>query len=146
MPRRPARLAGQDGAAAAGGERAVTSGRALPELLASLPPPGPDDGSRRDSIRAARSARGLLLGVLDDDPTGSQAVHDIEVVTVLDEDAYSAALAGPAGICLVLTNSRGRRRGDCRRRLRATVGGAAAGRAHPVRQPRRFHTARQCDR
>ena len=53
-----------------------------------------------------RAADGLLLGVLDDDPTGSQAVHGVEVVTVLEEDAYQAALAGPAGTCFVLTNTR----------------------------------------
>ncbi len=53
-----------------------------------------------------RADDGLLLGVLDDDPTGSQAVHDVQVVTVLDEEAYGAAFAGPAGTCFVLTNSR----------------------------------------
>ena len=44
--------------------------------------------------------------MLDDDPTGSQAVHGIEVVTALQRPAYQAALAGPAGACFVLTNSR----------------------------------------
>lgn len=45
--------------------------------------------------------------MLDDDPTGSQAVHDIEVVTALDPAAYQAALdGGPAGACFVLTNTR----------------------------------------
>ena len=53
-----------------------------------------------------RAADGLLLGVLDDDPTGSQAVHGVEVVTVLAEEAYAAALAGPAATCFVLTNTR----------------------------------------
>ena len=53
-----------------------------------------------------RAADGLLLGVLDDDPTGSQAVHGVEVVTVLEEEAYGAALAGPAATCFVLTNTR----------------------------------------
>ena len=53
-----------------------------------------------------RAADGLRLGVLDDDPTGSQAVHDVQVVTVLDEKAYGAALDGPAGTCFVLTNTR----------------------------------------
>jgi uncharacterized protein YgbK (DUF1537 family) len=53
-----------------------------------------------------RAADGVLLGVLDDDPTGSQAVHDVQVVTVLEEDAYEAALAGAAGTCFVLTNTR----------------------------------------
>jgi len=53
-----------------------------------------------------RAEDGLLLGVLDDDPTGSQAVHDVQAVTVLEEDAYRAALAGAARTCFVLTNTR----------------------------------------
>ncbi len=44
--------------------------------------------------------------MLDDDPTGAQAVHGIEVVTALEPPAYQAALDGPAGACFVLTNSR----------------------------------------
>ena len=76
------------------------------EVLAGLPAPRPDDEQLRESIRAMRADDGLLLGVLDDDPTGSQSVHDVQVVTVLDEEAYGAAFAGPAGTCFVLTNSR----------------------------------------
>ena len=53
-----------------------------------------------------RAAGRVRLGVLDDDPTGSQAVHDVQVVTVLDEEAYGAALGGQAGTCFVLTNTR----------------------------------------
>ena len=52
-----------------------------------------------------RAADGLLLGVLDDDPTGLQAVHGVQVVTVLEEDAYQAAF-GAAPVCFVLTNTR----------------------------------------
>jgi len=33
-------------------------------------------------------------------------VHDVQVVTVLEEDAYEAALGGAAGTCFVLTNTR----------------------------------------
>ncbi|HEX4254008.1 MAG TPA: four-carbon acid sugar kinase family protein [Streptosporangiaceae bacterium] len=76
------------------------------EVLAAQPPPRPDDDGLRASIRARRAERHLLLGVLDDDPTGSQAVHDVQVVTVTDEDAYEAAFAGAAGTCFVLTNTR----------------------------------------
>ncbi len=76
------------------------------EVFAGLPPARPDDEGLRESIRATRAAGDLLLGVLDDDPTGSQAVHDVQVVTVLEEDAYAAALAGPGATCFVLTNSR----------------------------------------
>ena len=76
------------------------------EVLAGLPDPRPDDDCLRASIRAMRAEDGLLLGVLDDDPTGSQAVHGVQVVTVLEEAAYQAALAGPAATCFVLTNTR----------------------------------------
>ena len=75
-------------------------------MFAGLPPARPDDHTLRASVRALRAADGLLLGVLDDDPTGSQAVHGLEVVTVLQPAAYQAALAGPAAACFVLTNTR----------------------------------------
>ena len=61
------------------------------EVLAGLPPALEDDGRLRESVRAMRAADGLLLGALDDDPTGSQAVHGVQVVTVLEQDAYQAA-------------------------------------------------------
>jgi uncharacterized protein YgbK (DUF1537 family) len=76
------------------------------DVLAAQPPPRPDDDGIRASIRALRADGRLLLGVLDDDPTGSQAVHDVQVVTVEDEDAYGAAFDGQAGTCFVLTNTR----------------------------------------
>jgi uncharacterized protein YgbK (DUF1537 family) len=75
------------------------------EVFAGLPRALPDDGGLRESVRAMRAADGLLLGVLDDDPTGSQAVHGVQVVTVLEEDAYQAAFAA-APVCFVLTNTR----------------------------------------
>jgi hypothetical protein len=74
-------------------------------VFAGLPPAIPDDDGLRELIRAMRAADGLLLGVLDDDPTGSQAVHGVQVVTVLEEDAYQAAF-GAAPVCFVLTNTR----------------------------------------
>jgi uncharacterized protein YgbK (DUF1537 family) len=79
---------------------------AAAEVFAELPQALPDDDALRESIRAVRAADGLLLGVLDDDPTGSQAVHDVQVVTVLEENAYEAALSGAASMCFVLTNTR----------------------------------------
>jgi len=76
-------------------------------VFAGLPPARPDAAALRAAVRAQRAAAGLLLGVLDDDPTGSQAVHGIEVVTALDPAVYQAALdAGPGGACFVLTNTR----------------------------------------
>ncbi|HMH91079.1 MAG TPA: four-carbon acid sugar kinase family protein [Streptosporangiaceae bacterium] len=79
---------------------------AASEVFAGLPAARPDSADLRTSIRAMRAADGVLAGVLDDDPTGSQAVHGVQVVTVLEESAYQAALAGPAAACFVLTNTR----------------------------------------
>jgi uncharacterized protein YgbK (DUF1537 family) len=79
---------------------------AASEVFTGLPPARSDGAALRESVRALRAADGLLMGVLDDDPTGSQAVHDVQVVTVLAESAYEAALAGPAATCFVLTNTR----------------------------------------
>lgn len=90
-------------------ERCLLRPNSLPaasQVFAGLPGAAPDSEALRQSIRALRADCGLLLGVLDDDPTGSQAVHDVEVVTVLEEDAYAAALTGPAATCFVLTNTR----------------------------------------
>lgn len=70
-------------------------------------PPAPwPDGSLRQSIRQSRRAEGRLLVALDDDPTGSQAVHGVQVVTVDDQDEFRRALDTEAGSCFVLTNSR----------------------------------------
>jgi uncharacterized protein YgbK (DUF1537 family) len=76
------------------------------EVFGGLPPTRLDSAALRAQVRAIRAADGLLLGVLDDDPTGSQAVHDVQVVTAADETAYAAALDSPAATCFVLTNSR----------------------------------------
>jgi uncharacterized protein YgbK (DUF1537 family) len=79
---------------------------AAADVFAGLPAARPDGADLRASIRAMRAADGVLVGVLDDDPTGSQAVHGVQVVTVLEEGAYEAALAGPAAACFALTNTR----------------------------------------
>ncbi|GAB3709374.1 four-carbon acid sugar kinase family protein [Mariniluteicoccus flavus] len=57
-------------------------------------------------LMAARVAAGRRTVALDDDPTGSQAVHDVAVVTVLEPDAYAAALAEPGSTAFLLTNTR----------------------------------------
>lgn len=57
---------------------------------------------------AVRSrAAGRILAVLDDDPTGSQSVRGVQVVTVFDKAEYAAALATPTPALFVLTNTRG---------------------------------------
>ncbi len=72
---------------------------------AGAPPPLVIEDAR-GRIRRARVAEGRRTAVLDDDPTGSQSVHGVDVVTVLDPELYEAALAEPGSTCFVLTNSR----------------------------------------
>lgn len=70
-----------------------------------VPPPRVDPDARR-RIRQARAEDRHIVAVLDDDPTGSQSVHGVQVVTVPDPEQYPAALDGDAPTCFVLTNSR----------------------------------------
>jgi len=64
------------------------------EILAAAPPVRHEPAAR-ERIRAAHAAAGRRIGVLDDDPTGSQTVHDVAVVTVFESDEYAAGLAEP---------------------------------------------------
>jgi uncharacterized protein YgbK (DUF1537 family) len=66
-----------------------------------------DAGATRERIRAWRAANGRRIAVLDDDPTGSQSVHDVQVVTVLSNEEISSALHEPGSVSFVLTNTRG---------------------------------------
>jgi uncharacterized protein YgbK (DUF1537 family) len=69
-------------------------------------PPIPADTDVRSRIRRLRAESGRMIGVLDDDPTGSQSVHGIQVVTVPDPAEYRAALTGSTPTAFVLTNTR----------------------------------------
>jgi uncharacterized protein YgbK (DUF1537 family) len=60
----------------------------------------------RPRIRGALAAAGRRIAVLDDDPTGSQAVHDVDVVTVFEPDELAAGLAAAGSTCFLLTNTR----------------------------------------
>jgi uncharacterized protein YgbK (DUF1537 family) len=75
------------------------------EVFAAAPPVRHEPGAR-DRIRAAHAAAGRRIAVLDDDPTGSQTVHDVSVVTVFEDAEYAAGLAEPGSTCFVLTNTR----------------------------------------
>jgi uncharacterized protein YgbK (DUF1537 family) len=75
------------------------------EVLADAPPVRHEPGAR-ERIRAANAAAGRRIAVLDDDPTGSQTVHDVSVVTVFETDDYAAGLAAPGSTCFILTNTR----------------------------------------
>lgn len=56
----------------------------------------------RDAIRTS----GKTLVVLDDDPTGTQTVHDVSVLTVWDVESLAAMLGSGATCFYILTNSR----------------------------------------
>ena len=75
------------------------------ELLATLPPewPGADLRAR---IREATLASGRKIVVLDDDPTGTQTVHGLPVLTEWTPEALAAAWDGAETTFYVLTNSR----------------------------------------
>jgi len=84
------------------------SEKAIPpivELLASLPVVRVEPEARR-LIRAWRRETGRRLAVLDDDPTGSQSVHDVSVVTVFEDSEYAVALDRAGSSCFILTNTR----------------------------------------
>jgi uncharacterized protein YgbK (DUF1537 family) len=73
--------------------------------LTSLPPVRVEPHARQ-RIRAALAASGRRLAVLDDDPTGSQTVHDVAIVTVFEPEEIAAGLDGPGSTCFILTNTR----------------------------------------
>ena len=75
------------------------------DLFATLPPPWPED--LRAQIRAAVvSQPNHKLVVLDDDPTGTQTVHDVPVLTTWDVEALQREFAAPGSCFYILTNSR----------------------------------------
>jgi uncharacterized protein YgbK (DUF1537 family) len=74
------------------------------ELLASLPPPWPAE--LLPEIQAQVTAAGVKIVVLDDDPTGTQTVHDVDVLTGWSEAELRAALRQAEPVIYVLTNSR----------------------------------------
>lgn len=76
----------------------------LSETLTALPPVWPDDVLPQ--IAAMNRAAARKVVVLDDDPTGTQTVHGIPVLTTWSVDALAAELAGEHAAFYVLTNSR----------------------------------------
>lgn len=73
----------------------------LARLPASIDDPGLFD---RLSVAVTQSGRKIIA--LDDDPTGSQTVHDTPVLTAWNVEAFAAELRDPHPLLFVLTNSR----------------------------------------
>jgi uncharacterized protein YgbK (DUF1537 family) len=78
--------------------------RSLAATLEDLPPEWPDDPL--PAIGAAVRSAGDMLVVLDDDPTGTQSVHGIAVLTEWPVEALRAALASGDPAVYLLTNTR----------------------------------------
>src|SRR5215468_736161 len=76
----------------------------LADVLHRLPPAWADDP--RPAISAARRERPEKVVVLDDDPTGTQTVHDIPVLTEWSVETLRAELTNDLPACYLLTNSR----------------------------------------
>lgn len=74
------------------------------ELLRSLPPEWPSDLLPEIQARVKESATKIV--VLDDDPTGTQTVHDVTVWTDWSTASLTTALSEPDAVVYVLTNSR----------------------------------------
>lgn len=97
----------------------------LNELLADVPAPvSIDAGELAVSVRRA----GRVLVVLDDDPTGTQSVADLPVVTAWDVEDFRWAFAQDRPAVYVMTNSRSLDPADAERVSHevATAGLAAA--------------------
>jgi uncharacterized protein YgbK (DUF1537 family) len=77
----------------------------MTDISAQLPPPRIEPDARK-RIRRAQTEANRRIAVLDDDPTGSQTVHDVAVVTVFEPDEIAAGLEAPGSTCFVLTNTR----------------------------------------
>jgi uncharacterized protein YgbK (DUF1537 family) len=73
-------------------------------LLDSLPPPRAAGDFER--VRERVGAGGAKVVVLDDDPTGTQTVHGVDVLSDWSVPALAGALADPRPSFFVLTNSR----------------------------------------
>ena len=74
-------------------------------FFAHLPPLWPDEGLRQGIARHNESNRRCVVA-LDDDPTGTQTVHDIWVLTCWEVNDLRAALAHGEPALYILTNSR----------------------------------------
>ncbi len=76
----------------------------LAALLRDAPPPWPTD--LLPDIRRASAESGRKLVVLDDDPTGTQTVYDVPVLTEWSRETLKRELGGAASVVYLLTNSR----------------------------------------
>ena len=82
----------------------ATGTRPKSTVFAALPPVWPEELQLH--LAAATRASNRTLVVLDDDPTGTQTVYDVPVVTRWDLATLQAELANEPHCFFILTNSR----------------------------------------
>ena len=75
-------------------------------LIASLPPAPRDTGLAADIVRGQKAGLVPILVVLDDDPTGTQTCHGVNILTVWDHDILVAEFKSTSRGFFILTNSR----------------------------------------
>ena len=80
-------------------------------LLGTLPNPFPGDLRAEIKKRISHTESGVpLLVILDDDPTGTQTCHDIQVLMIWDvetlQSSFTSSITQTAGGFFILTNSR----------------------------------------
>ncbi|NHN33613.1 four-carbon acid sugar kinase family protein [Paenibacillus agricola] len=79
---------------------------AFDALQAGLPAEW-NDGGLREKIKQNLNSQHRKIIVLDDDPTGVQTVHDIDVLTAWDKELLREAFDAPESLFYILTNTRG---------------------------------------
>jgi uncharacterized protein YgbK (DUF1537 family) len=99
------------------------------ELLAGYPPEVDIPASE---VAAAVAASGRTLVVLDDDPTGTQSVADLPVLTRWSVPDFEWAFAQHAPAVYVLTNTRSLDPGEAEKRNREVVRNALAAGGGPL--------------
>ena len=109
-----------------GNEMATASGSneapvPVNELL-SCAPPVRGGAPARTEIRERTAASGRVVLVLDDDPTGSQAVHNVPLLTAWDDDSLDWAFGLGTPTIFVLTNTRSLGPADVDALLREVLG------------------------
>ncbi|MFK7766698.1 MAG: four-carbon acid sugar kinase family protein [Mariniblastus sp.] len=96
------------------------------EITAPLPPQWPDDLTQ--TIRSSLLESGRTIVVLDDDPTGTQTVYDVPVLTRYDQASLIKEFNEGPPILFLLTNSRAMTRDQTRKlhdQLAADINAAA---------------------
>ena len=104
-----------------------TSRISFAERMAALPPDWPDQSLPAAIARRVAGDNKKII-VLDDDPTGTQTVHDVLVLTEWSPATLSVALGRPEPVIFILTNSRSyslEQAQEMNRQIAENVGAAA---------------------